>query len=130
MQIPGETVEVPEIPWQSSVELPAQSSAVIVVDMQNDFVKEGGALVVPDAAATLDSLQTLLERARRAGVCALPTRRTATYLATPNGKSGRAIVKQIVGAGRSLKSWHRSRKIWSARRAAMTGSTAPGWSTF
>ena len=60
MQFPGETVEVPEIPWQPSVELPAQSSAVIVVDMQNDFVKEGGALMVPDAAATLDSLQKLL----------------------------------------------------------------------
>ena len=68
MQIPGPSVEVPEIPWQSGVELPAQSSAVIVVDMQNDFVKEGGTLVVPDAAATLDSLQTLLTRSRRAGV--------------------------------------------------------------
>ncbi len=68
MPIPGETVEVPEIPWQSSVDLPAQNTAVIVVDMQNDFVKDGGALVVPDAAATLDSLQGLLERARRAGV--------------------------------------------------------------
>ena len=68
MQISGETIAVPEIPWQPSVELPALSSAVIVVDMQNDFVKEGGALVVPDAAATLDSLQGLLERARRAGV--------------------------------------------------------------
>ena len=68
MPIPGETVEVPEIPWQPSVELPAHNSAVIVVDMQNDFVKDGGALVVPDAAATLDSLQDLLARARRAGV--------------------------------------------------------------
>ncbi|MDE0199168.1 MAG: cysteine hydrolase [Caldilineaceae bacterium] len=68
MQIPGNTVEVPEIPWQSTVELPAHSSAVIVVDMQNDFVKEGGALVVPDAASTLDNMQSLLARARRAGV--------------------------------------------------------------
>ena len=68
MQIPGDTVEVPEIPWQSTVELPVQSTAVIVVDMQNDFVKEGGALVVPDAASTLDSLQNLLTRARQAGV--------------------------------------------------------------
>lgn len=68
MQIPGETVEVPEIPWQSTVELPAQSTAAIVVYMQNDFVKEGGALVVPDAASTLDNLKSLLARARRAGV--------------------------------------------------------------
>ncbi len=68
MQISGQSVEVPEIPWQSKVELPAQSAAFIVVDMQNDFVKDGGSLVVPDAAATLDSLQALLARARRAGV--------------------------------------------------------------
>ncbi len=68
MPVPAETVEVPEIPWQPSVELPARNSAVVVVDMQNDFVKDGGALVVPDAAATLDSLQDLLARARRAGV--------------------------------------------------------------
>ena len=68
MQIPGPSVEVPEIPWQSRVELPARSSAVIVVDMQNDFVKEGGSLVVPGAAATLVCLQSLLARARQAGV--------------------------------------------------------------
>ena len=68
MQIPGPSVEVPEIPWQSRVELPARSSAVIVVDMQNDFVKEGGTLVVPGAAATLVCLQSLLARARQAGV--------------------------------------------------------------
>ena len=65
MPVPGETVEVPEIPWQPSVELPAQNSALIVVNMQNDFVKDGGALVVPDAAATLYNLQSLLARARR-----------------------------------------------------------------
>lgn len=68
MQIPEETVAVPEIAWQETVALPAQSSAVIVVDMQNDFVKEGGALVVPDAAATVGGLQQLLARARSAGV--------------------------------------------------------------
>lgn len=68
METPGQTVEVPEIPWQTRVELPARSSAVIVVDMQNDFVKEGGSLVVPAAAATLESVQTLLAGARRAGV--------------------------------------------------------------
>ncbi len=68
MSIPGQSVEVPQIPWQSRVELPVQGSAVIVIDMQNDFVKEGGALVVSDASATLDTLQGLLARARSAGV--------------------------------------------------------------
>ncbi len=65
--VPGKTVEVPELPFQERVELPAGETAVIVVDMQNDFVKEGGTLVVPDAAATIPRIQGLLERARRAG---------------------------------------------------------------
>ncbi|MCY4090616.1 MAG: cysteine hydrolase [Caldilineaceae bacterium] len=68
MEIPGQTVEVPDIPWKTRVALPAQNSAVIVVDMQNDFVKEGGSLVVPAAAATLENVQTLLASARSAGV--------------------------------------------------------------
>ena len=68
METPGQTVEVPEIPWKTRVEIPARNSAVIVVDMQNDFVKEGGSLVVPAAAATLEKVQTLLAGARRAGV--------------------------------------------------------------
>lgn len=68
MHLPGQTIEIPDIPWRSTVELAAQDSAVIVVDMQNDFVKEGGSLVVPDAAATLNKLQGLLARARGAGV--------------------------------------------------------------
>jgi nicotinamidase-related amidase len=36
--------------------------------MQNDFVKEGGALVVPGADSTLPRIAALLERARRAGM--------------------------------------------------------------
>jgi nicotinamidase-related amidase len=61
---PGETVVIPEIPLQPQLVLPAAQSAVIVVDMQNDFVSEGGRLVVPDAAGTLAAIQQLLESAR------------------------------------------------------------------
>ncbi|MBC7222569.1 cysteine hydrolase [Candidatus Bipolaricaulota bacterium] len=59
-------MELPEIPWQEKVELSAMKSAVLVVDMQNDFVHEKGALRVPAAAATVEPIRALLERARRA----------------------------------------------------------------
>jgi nicotinamidase-related amidase len=62
--IPPKMVEVPEIPFKDQVWLPADRTAVIIVDMQNDFVKPGGALVVPDAAATVPNIQQLLSSAR------------------------------------------------------------------
>lgn len=64
----GEMVEIPEIPFKQGVQLPVDKSAVIVVDMQNDFVKPNGTLMVPDAMATVASIQGLLQTARGAGV--------------------------------------------------------------
>jgi nicotinamidase-related amidase len=66
--IPPAAVEVPEIAYKPTLSLPAAKSAVIVVDMQNDFVTEGGSLVVPAAAQTVPNLQRLLAKARAAGV--------------------------------------------------------------
>lgn len=66
--IPGSIVEVPEIPYRAAVELPAGDSAVVVVDMQNDFIKEGGSLVVPSAIETVPVIRRLLRDARKAGV--------------------------------------------------------------
>ncbi len=66
--IPGKSVEVPEIDFRSEIVLPASQTALIIVDMQNDFVKEGGRLVVPDAGATIPNIQQLVTNARRAGV--------------------------------------------------------------
>jgi nicotinamidase-related amidase len=65
--IPGKKVEVPEIPFKDQVRLPAQETALIVVDMQNDFVKPGGSLVVPAASETVPHIQHVLEAARSAG---------------------------------------------------------------
>lgn len=64
----GELVALPAIPIQDEIILPADRTAIVVVDMQNDFVTEGGSLVVPDAAATLPAISNLLARARAAGV--------------------------------------------------------------
>ncbi len=60
-------VEVPEIPRQAEVVLEAEKTAVIVVDMQNDFAHPEGALFVPDAPKTIPAIARLLEKARRAG---------------------------------------------------------------
>jgi nicotinamidase-related amidase len=62
------TVEVPAYTVEREVTLPAAKTALIVVDMQHDFVTPGGALVVPDAAGTVPIIRALLERARAAGV--------------------------------------------------------------
>ncbi|MCE4598702.1 MAG: cysteine hydrolase [Desulfurococcales archaeon] len=61
-------VEVPKYRIEDRVELPRKESAVIVVDMQNDFVNEKGALFVPTAPATIKPIRKLLDKARDAGV--------------------------------------------------------------
>ncbi len=60
-------VEVPEYRVVERVELPARETAVIVVDMQNDFVHPEGALFVPSSRETIEPIKRLLEKARRAG---------------------------------------------------------------
>ncbi len=72
----GEPVALPAIPIQESMNLPAARSAVVVVDMQNDFVSAGGSLVVPGAEATLPAIAGLLARARAAGVHVVYTQDT------------------------------------------------------
>ena len=66
--LPPATVAVPEVAYQPQVRLPAAKTAVIVVDMQNDFVTVGGKLVVPAAGETVPAMARLLTRARAAGV--------------------------------------------------------------
>jgi nicotinamidase-related amidase len=66
--VAGERVEIPEIPFKATIALPAQESAVVVVDMQNDFVKPNGTLVVPAALETVGAIQQLLTTARAQGV--------------------------------------------------------------
>ena len=61
-------VEVPEYEVDSEVQLDPATTALIVVDMQNDFVKEGGSLRVPDAEPTLPAIRQLLASARESGM--------------------------------------------------------------
>ena len=57
-------IEVPEYEVQAEVRVDPARTALVVVDMQNDFVREGGGLLVPDAEATIPAIKALLELAR------------------------------------------------------------------
>jgi nicotinamidase-related amidase len=56
--------EVPEYAVQDEVCVDPARTALLVIDMQNDFVKQGGSLLVPDAEATVPAIKGLLELAR------------------------------------------------------------------
>jgi nicotinamidase-related amidase len=63
----ADTLAVPEIPLTDRVGLDPAATALIVVDMQHDFVSDGGALQVPDARATVPAIADLTRRFRAAG---------------------------------------------------------------
>jgi nicotinamidase-related amidase len=62
------SVEVPEYAVHEEVRIDPTRTALVVVDMQNDFVAEGGSLRVPDAESTIPAITTLLELARAYGM--------------------------------------------------------------
>lgn len=68
-----ETLRLPEELRVENVELDPPKTALIIVDMQNDFVKEGGKLRVPAAEATIRSIGRVLEKAREAGATVIYT---------------------------------------------------------
>jgi nicotinamidase-related amidase len=71
-------LEVPEYEVSESVRVDPGRTALVVVDMQNDFVREGGSLRVPDAEATIPAIRTLLELARGSGMKVVFTQDTHT----------------------------------------------------
>lgn len=66
--VPGKEVTVPEIEYERAVDLPADRTALVVVDMQNDFVTKKGSLYVEAAEESLPRVAELLARARESGV--------------------------------------------------------------
>lgn len=56
-----------------------RNPALLIVDMQNDFVREGAPMEVPDARKTIPQHQQLLSVCRRAGLPVIYTR----FLASP-----------------------------------------------
>jgi len=61
-------IEVPDYEVHADVRIDPARTALIVVDMQNDFVREGGGPLVPDAATTIPPIRALLELARAHGM--------------------------------------------------------------
>ena len=72
------TVEVPTYEVDEDVRLDPTRTALVVVDMQNDFVKEGGSLLVPDAEGTIPTIRSLLDVARLSGAKVVFTQDTHT----------------------------------------------------
>ena len=62
------TIEVPEYEVQGDVRVDPARSALVVVDMQNDFVRPEGTLHVPDAQSTVPVIGSLLAGARASGM--------------------------------------------------------------
>jgi nicotinamidase-related amidase len=58
------TVEVPEYEVQGRVHVDPGRTVLLIGDMQNDFVTEGGTLVVPSAEGTIPAIRKLLDLAR------------------------------------------------------------------
>ena len=65
---PPVAVEVPRYAIQDEVCVDPARTALVVIDMQNDFVKRGGSLLVPDAEGTIPAIARLLDLARRSGM--------------------------------------------------------------
>jgi nicotinamidase-related amidase len=57
-------VEVPAYELHEQVRVDPARTALVLADMQNDFVREAGRLRVPDAATTIPAIRRLLELAR------------------------------------------------------------------
>jgi len=62
--ISEKTVEVPKLRIENEVVLESGKTALIIVDMQNDFVKDGGSLFVANAKGTIDNIKSLINSAR------------------------------------------------------------------
>jgi nicotinamidase-related amidase len=57
-------LDAPEYEVQAEVRVDPARTALVIVDMQNDFVRDGGSLRVPDAEPTIPAIASLLELAR------------------------------------------------------------------
>lgn len=59
-----QNIQIPEIMIHEKVRIEPERTAVIVVDMQNDFAHPRGKLFVPDAPKTIPNIARLIKRAR------------------------------------------------------------------
>lgn len=69
-------MKVPKIAVVDKVSLPAKQTALVIVDMQNDFAHPDGKLYGPAAREIIPRIASLLERARAKGVRVVYTQDT------------------------------------------------------
>lgn len=62
------TVDIPDYVVHRRIALDPARTALVVVDMQNDFVRDEGTLQVPSAPATVPAIRRLLDMARASGM--------------------------------------------------------------
>ena len=74
--IPSKKVEVPELVFEKKITLDPMKSALIIVDMQNDFVRDSGSLSVPSAKETIENIKKLMDNAREKSVKVVYTQDT------------------------------------------------------
>lgn len=62
------TVTIPDYEVHKRVTLDPARTALVIIDMQNDFVRDEGTLQVADAPATIPAIRRLLDLARASGM--------------------------------------------------------------
>lgn len=62
------TVTVADYELHERVTLDPARTALVIIDMQNDFVRDEGTLQVADAPATIPAIRRLLDLARESGI--------------------------------------------------------------
>ena len=62
------TVEIPDYEVHKRLTLDPASTALVIIDMQNDFVRDEGTLQVKAATATVAAISRLLDLARDSGM--------------------------------------------------------------
>lgn len=69
-------INLPEIKISSEVRLESRRTAVLIIDMQNDFVHERGSLRVTSALGTVGKIRKLIDKARKNNVKIIYTKDT------------------------------------------------------
>jgi hypothetical protein len=68
------TIKIPDLIVDSRALVPAAAAALVIVDMQNDFVDPAGSLCIADAAATIPAIVRLRDLARARGMLVVYTK--------------------------------------------------------
>jgi nicotinamidase-related amidase len=72
------TLQIPNFEIKENLNFKSQETALIIIDMQNDFCDPKGALYVPSSRDTIEPIKSLLNKAREKSVRVFYTQDTHT----------------------------------------------------